>query len=283
MQKIKNNKILIVFILFILITITFSGCAQVRAMTITNQDGSIEEQVFVSLDSKAIIEAGYEVDDVKNDISSTAVNEAKDMINKLNQKLDYDIFNATTETRQILNTFKNGIVVLSNNWENNEYVVSVKFKNIDVYRYYYGITEEPKIEYQTEEHFFYNKVSFSGSTMFLKHKDLYERLNLKFSIRYMGLINSESNELLFTYKTDLHRQHSNADYISKLDGEYYHTWVVEDVENEEILFHYNVANSGNWMMIAIGASVVACGIMLIINAIVEQVKKRKTNETKNTD
>ncbi|MBO5954685.1 MAG: hypothetical protein J6Q13_01805, partial [Clostridia bacterium] len=259
MEKIKKNKILIIFILFILITITFSGCAQVRTMTITNQDGSIEEQVFVSLDSKAIVEAGYEVEDIKDDISSTAVNEAKDMINKLNQKLDYDIFNATTETRQILNTFKNGIVVLSNNWENNEYVVSVKFKNIDVYRYYYGITEEPKIEYQTEEYFFYNKVSFSGSTMFMKHKDLYDRLNLKFSIRYMGLINSESNELLYTYKTDLHRQHSNADYITKLDGEYYHTWVVEDIENEEILFHYNVANSGNGILIAIGISLVACG------------------------
>jgi len=277
MKKIKKNNILIIFLLFILITISFSGCAQVRTMTITNQDGSIEEQVFVSLDEKAIVEAGYTVSDVKDDISSVALREARAMINKLEQKIALDLFDATEETKQILNGFKNGLVVLSNNWEKNEYVVSVKFKNIDVYKYYYNIIEDTKTETQTEEHFFYNKISFSGSTMYLKHKELYDRTNLEFSLKYAGLLDSESNELLYTYKTDLRRQHSNADYITKHDGEYYHTWIVEDVETEEILFHYNIANAGNWILIAIGISLVACGVMVVVHLIVSKVKNKSND------
>ena len=58
---------------------------------------------------------------------------------KLEKQASEPVLIKTEETKQILNGFKNGLVILSNNWEKNEYVVSVKFKNIDVYKYYYNI------------------------------------------------------------------------------------------------------------------------------------------------
>ena len=272
MVKVFTKKI-IVFLLLIMLAIYFCGCAQVRAMTITNDDGSVEEQVYVSLDAKAVFEAGYDLLDLKQDISATALSEANQMIENLNLKVINDLQNATEETQQELKKYYNGIDVLSNNWKNNEYVVSIKFKNIDVYKYYYNISENAKAETKTEKHFFYNKISFAGSTMYIKHHELYQRTKNLFSLHYFNLIDSESNELLYTYTTDLRRQHSNADYVTYQDGKYYHTWVVEDVENTEILFHYNIANSGNWILLAIGISLVACGIMFGFYFILKNLKK----------
>jgi len=57
------------------------------------------------------------------------------------------------------------------------------------------------------------------------------------------------------------------------------TWIVEDVENEEIIFHYNIANAGNWILIAIVVSLLVCGTLFIVYFIKEKHKKL----TKNTD
>ncbi len=269
----RISKYITLFLLLILLTISFCGCASVRAMTIENEDGSIEEQVYVSLDPNAVIEKGYNIEILKSDISSTALAESGKFITNLEQKIFQDKINATKETIQVLESFENGISVLSNNWNGNDYVISVKFKNIDVYKYYYGITESSKLETTIEENFFYNKVSFAGSTMYVKHNDLYNKLNMAFLLKYSGLIESESNELLYTYTTDLHRQHSNADYVTKLNGKYYHTWVVEDVETEEILFYYNIANTGNWILVCVGISIVACLVMFIVSFLLNKNKK----------
>jgi len=274
MIKTKSKKLILILLLIIL-TFSFCGCAEVRAMTITNSDGTIEEQVYVSLDRNAILKAGENVSKIKQDISSTAVAEGAKMLDYLNFKVEQDKIGATKETIEILNSFKNGIQVLSNNWDNNtsdNYLVSIKFKNLDVYKYYYDI-EETDVETTVEEHFFYNRVSFQGSTMYLKHNELYNRLKIEFSVKYSGLINSESNQLLYTYTTDLRRQHSNADYITKQGGKYYHTWVIEDVNNTEILFYYNIANRGNCILVAMGVTLCICGIMFLANYIYKKNKK----------
>jgi len=278
MQKIKTKKIILILLLIIL-AFCFCGCAMVRAVTITNQDGSIEEMVFVSLNENEVLNSGYNISTLKKEITLTAKEEASQIVERLNNKILTDSLSATDDTKEILKTYKNGITVYSSVWKDNNYLISIKFKNIDVYCYYYGINQNSKLETKTEKHFLYDKVSFGGSTMFLKHNELYQKINNQFSLKYMGLVNSDTNQLLYTYTTNLRRQHSNADYVNRYAGQYYHTWIVEDVENEEIIFHYNIANAGNWILIAIVVSLLVCGTLFIVYFIKEKHKKL----TKNTD
>jgi len=43
------------------------------------------------------------------------------------------------------------------------------------------------------------------------------------------------------------------------------------------LFHYNIANAGNWILIAIGISLVACGVMVVVHLIVSKVKNKSND------
>ena len=77
----------------------------------------------------------------------------------------------------------------------------------------------------------------------------------------------------------MRRQHSDADYIEKIDGKYYHTWIVDRNNVEEpIMFYYNVANTYNWILVAILITFVVTGILWTIVLI---NKKKKQNNAEN--
>ena len=274
---IKKFNILILFIMSLFcVTFIFSACAQVRVMTITNTDNTIDEFVTVTLDQKAVNESGYDFEDVKLDIKTTSTTAAESMVEKLNKKINVDMLLANNDTKKILTEFYDGVSVVSSEWNSNVFAIGIRFKNIDVYKYYYNIQENTKTEMKTEEHFFYDKVYYYGSTMYVKHHDLYDSLNTYYSAKYPNLINSESNELLYTYKTELRRQHSDADYITKQDGEYYHTWIVDkDNINKPIILYYNIANPESYIIIAIGVAVLSTATLLGIGALISFVKFKK--------
>ncbi len=275
----KLIKLIIVLLLLMFVTITFSACAQVRVMTITNDDNSIDELVTVTIVPEEIISAGYNVTDLKTNISEKSQAEAKDMKDKLNLKISLDLLTTNDkETIEILNSFKDGIEVVKSDWKDNTYAIGIRFKNIDVYRYYYGISENVKVETQVEEHFWYDKIYYYSSTMYVKHHDLYDAVNSYYSVKYPKLINSESNELLYSYKTDLRRQHSDADYITYEGGEYYHTWIV-DPENVDkpIMLYYNVANPENYIIVGLCVSLGVTVILTIVAIILKYIKKEKDN------
>lgn len=271
----KSIKSLFILLMLLIIALTFSACAQVRVMTITNSDDTIDEIVTVSLVAKDVVAAGYSVSELKNDITTKSQAQAQTMKEDLNEKIFKDLLLVRDEESiAILNSFKDGISVIKSDWNNDVYAIGIRFKNIDVYKYYYNIKEETKVEMQTEEHFFYNKVFYYSSTMYVKHHDLYNKVKAYYSLRYPGLINSESNEMLYTYKTDLRRQHSDADYITKQDGEYYHTWVV-DANNLEkpIMLYYNVANPENFIIVSVCITLSVTVVLLFAGIIINLIKK----------
>lgn len=279
MQKlIKINKFLIKIILILLlslITINFSACAQVRAMTITNEDDTIDEMVTISLDADAVIAQGYDVIDMKLDIESTSQNIAINMRDKLNTKIAQDKILATPETKQILNGFIDGISVIKSAWKDNTFAIGIRFQNIDIYKYYYDISEQTKKEMQTEKHFFYDKIYYYSSTMYVKHNNLYNSMNSYFSVKYPNLIESETNELLYSYKTSLRRQHSDADFITKQDGEYYHTWIVDkDNLEEQIMLYYNVANPESYIIVSLAVTAGLVLILALVCGVIELIKKK---------
>lgn len=280
MKKISVfNKILQIFIfvfLIVLITISFSGCAQVRAMTITNEDDSIDELVTVSLDVNAVLNSGYSVENMKLEIETTSINIATNMKEKLNSKIMQDKILATQETKEILNSFIDGIDVVKSTWKENTFAIGIRFKNINIYKYYYNITENIKKEMHTEKHFFYDKIYYYSSTMYVKHNALYNSVNSHFSLLYPDLINSETNELLYSYKTSLRRQHSDADFITKQDSEYYHTWVVDPNNlDKPIMLYYNVANPESYIIVALAITGGAVVVLGIVAGVIEVVKRKK--------
>ncbi len=274
----KSIKSIFLIIMLMIIALSFCGCAQVRAMTITNEDNTIDEFVTITIIPEEVISADYNVVELKNDIKIESQAQAQSMKDDLNEKIFKDLLRVgDQESINILNSFKNGIDIIKSDWKDNTYAIGIRFKNIDVYKYYYGIKENTKTEMQTEEHFFYDKVYYYANTMYVRpeHRELYNKVKAYYSAKYPDLINSESNELLYTYKTELRRQHSDADYIIKQDGYYYHTWVV-DPENldEPIMLYYNIANPENYIIVSIGITLGVTLILSIVGLIIKLTQKK---------
>lgn len=277
----RNLRKILMICLLVVVTISFCACSSVRTMTITNADGTIDELVYISLDTQAIIDAGYDnldIESMQTDITTTAMREASNIVDNFKQSIDDLLaFNFTMDfkTRTDLLNIRDGLEVVTSSWQDNTYVIGLRFNDINVYRYYYNITEEAEVQPTNEEHFLYTKVIYSGLNMYVNYSDLYLKLNQEFSAKYPEFIENE-NELLYTYVTESRREHSDADFVTRLDGNYYHTWLV-DSENiaEPITLYYNIANRGNCILLCIGISILVCGVLLIIGLIVNKHKKKK--------
>lgn len=277
----RNLRKILMICLLVVVTISFCACSSVRTMTVTNTDGTIDELVYISLDTQALIDAGYDnldIESMQTDITTTAMREASNIVDNFKQSIDDLLaFNFTMDfkTRTDLLNIRDGLEVVTSSWQDNTYVIGLRFSDINVYRYYYNITEEAEVQPTNEEHFLYTKVIYSGLNMYVNYSDLYLRLNQEFSAKYPEFIENE-NELLYTYVTESRREHSDADFITRLDGNYYHTWIVDGNNlGEEITLYYNIANRGNCILLCIGISIVVCGMLLIIGLIVDIHKKKK--------
>ena len=277
----RNLRKILMICLLVVVTISFCACSSVRTMTVTNTDGTIDELVYISLDTQALIDADYDnldIESMQTDITTTAMREASNIVDNFKQSIDDLLaFNFTMDfkTRTDLLNIRDGLEVVTSSWQDNTYVIGLRFSDINVYRYYYNITEEAEVQPTNEEHFLYTKVIYSGLNMYVNYSDLYLKLNQEFSAKYPEFIENE-NELLYTYVTESRREHSDADFITRLDGNYYHTWIVDGNNlGEEITLYYNIANRGNCILLCIGISIVVCGVLLIIGVIVDKHKKKK--------
>ncbi len=276
----KNRfvKSILVVLLLMMVTFTFSACASVSVAVINNEDDTIDELVTVTLDTQAVLSAGENIMELKTYIQENSQDHAEAMKNKLNDKIAMDKILATEETKKILDEYIDGIEVVESKWQNNTYVIGIRFKNIDVYRYYYNISENAKVEMQTEEHFWHDKVYYYASTMYVKHHDLYDRVLADYVQDYPNLVTAENPELLYCYKTDLRRQHSDADYITWQDGAYYHTWKVDPNNlNEPIMLYYNIANPESYILVALCLTAGVTIILGIIATIIHFKKKKTEN------
>jgi len=279
----KLFKPISVILMLVIMALTFSACASVRAQVITNADNTIDEVVSISLNAEEILNAGKSIKEVQDYIYKLSYAKADEMCDALNDKINTDLFlGVTEETAEILQTYKNGMEVVKADWQNNQFTIGVRFKNADVYKYYYGITEENnKPKYYAEEHFLYTKIYFYANTMYTKHHALYESVKQQFSLEMPELVAVDNCELLYTYVTESRREHSDADYIQKIGNEYYHTWIVEDAENEIITIYYNVANSGIYIIICIAIVLIVTLILLLVGLIITINKRKKLKNNEN--
>lgn len=260
-------------------SVCFCACSQINSAIITNKDGSIDEIVSVELNMDKIIEADLSVADInqlKDNIREDAQYEANLMKEKLNEKIDLHLLNPNVDndTKTILKKHYDGITIKEAKWQNDKYSIKVKFKDINVYKYYYNIKDSDSVEMKEEEHFFYNKVYWYGNTMFAKHRELYVNLKTKYETKYPNLVNHADTQLTYTYSADLRRLHSDADYVEKVNGNYYHTWVVDQNDvDQKIMFYYNIANTYNWIIVSLLLTLGITIILIIVAIIIKIIKK----------
>ncbi len=276
----KINKILISLML-IVVTICFCACSSVRGMTITNEDGTIDELIYVTLDEDKLNSANYTSTDVENlklDISGTAMREANSILQKFEAKINEDLrFSSQGAERSALLSMRNKIQIVGNNWEDDVYVIGLRFANSTVYKYYYNISDDSSATGEEEEHFLYTKITYYGLNIFVDYSELYTKLYAEFSEKYPEFVEENSSELLYTYVTDLRREHSDADYVTYLDGKYYHTWIVDSEQvDTPITLYYNIANKANCIMLCIIISIILCAVLIIVGIIIDKKRKKQT-------
>lgn len=285
MKKKFLSSVLLCFL--IVFSFCLAGCGSVNAMIVSNTDGSIEEIVTVKLDSEYLQSVCdiKRVLELRDDISTNGYNEAKLFNVRLNQKINNMLSRTdlTEEAKEILESYIDGIEATKTDWNQNEIKIGIKFRDEDVYKFYYSITNNQS-EAIVEKSFWTSKVIFQGYTMYAKHFELYTILKDYYTTNYPEIVLTEqgdlSGKLLYTYTTESHREHSNADYVYKIDGKYYHTWIITD-EQAPIEMYYTIANSYNWIIISVAVSL-AIGLIIVPLAVVLRNKRLKKIEKANT-
>lgn len=274
MKKLQKLMLCCIMLLSIFI---MSACSEVRVMMMTNTDGTIDEMVYVSLDCEELLRLGYSIDQVKLDIRTYAVEEADAFKDRLNLKIAEDLMITTGEAdRRVLISYRDGISPIISEWSNNNFMIGIRFRDEYVYKYFYNIAEANKLEPTITKGFWYDKYEYAMNTMYIKHYALYESINTRFSLKYADIPLSDRTELMYTYVADKHRQHSDADFITRQGDKYYHTWVVDrDEIDQEIHLYYNIANQENWILVALVVTFVAGAIITIIVVIIHFIKKKK--------
>ena len=143
---------------------------------------------------------------------------------------------------------------------------------------FYNIEPNDDTRLQEEKHLLYNKVYYTGYSKFYANYGLVNELTNYYKESYPNFIKDESCEFLFTVVSDTKREHSNADYVTKVDGKYYHTWVIETLD-EQVELYYNVLNRGNIIWLSM---LISIGVLTILGLIVLIKRKSQKNNKKNS-
>ncbi len=282
MNKKHFSKILICIAL-IVSAFCLTACSTVNATTVTNEDGTIDELVYVKIDDADLLNQNYtnsQIVVLKNDIKDTASNAGQNIVSNFNVRVQTDALLATTELeRQRILSYNNGIIYLMDSQDDGTMIFGLRFRDANVYRYYYNISETASPQYITEKHFLYTKCYYYGLTMYPDYTSLYNQIKSSLQVKYPDLVANNMANLQYTYQTELRREHSDADFVSYKNGVYYHTWIVDENDFEKpIMIYYNIANSGNCILLCIGVSIVLCGILWIVAVLVDKHKKRSLKD-----
>ena len=271
-MKIKK---LMIFLLLFTVMFGFCACSEIEVMNISNNDGTIDEMVYVSLDVEKLLEKDINIEEIKLDIRNNSLQIANEFKYVLNNKIDLDIMTMNDqESKDLLLGYKDGISIIINEWHDNKFSIGIRFMNENVYKYFYNITDDMPLEPKIDEGFFYNKLTYYGNTMYIKHFALYQSVRDYYSLTYPEFV-AQDVRLKYTYVTDLRRQHSNADEVKFSNGQYYHTWNVDPNDiDDKVELYYNIADKSNCVLVCIGITFAITTIITGVAAIMYFIKNK---------
>ncbi len=277
MSKIKKASLKILFVVMLLvITLCFSACASVRSATISNDDGTIDEIVNIKLDKQKIVLAGQNYTEIQEKIKYDCNRVGGLILASFLQRTEEEDMQVYNEKLDVL---------ISDNWVDDCFEIRIKFDSRDVYNFYYKIRQEDEIKPEVEHHFFYDKITYTGFTSYAVSNSLVGNLKAYFEMYYDPEFLDLSNcKFCYSMVTNLRRERSDADYVNKINGKYYHTWEIDiDQPNQQIEIYYNLANRGNCIIFCVILALSLCAILLIVGLIVSKINKNKPKQVAETD
>jgi hypothetical protein len=254
-----QKKLLTIFILVISI-LAFSGCADANYSVSIYDNGRIVETFYVELNQSAIELAGYNYQEVQNEILGKFEAVRNNLINS---------FNLSNNNLTILqkNQIRAGIRTPS--IENNLIGVSFVFDEVEpysgyeVYKLFYQIEDDGNDEDNAtvEEFILFKKITTTSQTVFqnLENATLTTELLAYFSDPQNGNIDFTLNDVNFryAYATSSTKLYSNADKVYKTSsGLKVHEWVVpsNNVNMEIEFYEYQIVSTW-WYILALGLTV----------------------------
>lgn len=266
----KKLKKIFTCLVLMLVVIFASGCANVDYQRIVNNDGTIIDAVCVKLDEEKITTAGYNIATVTNEIKNKMTIYLQAMLMDF---YDRDDGLLTIEKITVTNNLTAGVTN-----ENGYIIASIKFKNYDAFRYYYGLhlIQEENDNANIVEEFLFNKNISTGKTIFSGADAKY------FTNEFLAYFNNnftiEDATLSYVFGTPENKLHSDATKQYSSGGINYHQWIVTDVNQEINTFTYQIKPI-NWYILALGLTLLFMLILFIISLFKKKTKKVQEETT----
>lgn len=263
----KFKKVLLTFFMAFIILFT-TGCASIEYERILNTDGTIIDAVCVKLDNEKIQNAGFNITNLTKDIKS----KMNLYINSMVQSF-YNRDDGLLDIEKI-SVYNNITTTVTD--QNNYIVASIKFRNYNTFKYFYGLhlNEDTDDDTKLIEEFLFNKNLSTGKTIFSTSDAQF--ITNEFLTYFNNQFTVEDTELSYVFGTPENKIHSDATYQFSQDGVNYHQWIITDINQDITTYTYQM-KPVNWYIMAL----VLTFILIIVLFVVSLFKKKKSIKNEN--
>jgi uncharacterized protein YceK len=271
------RKKIIAMLMLVLCVFMLGGCSSVNYAIIIQSDGSITQQFSIYLDESEITAAGKTLNEVKSQIRQTAQN----VVNIYDEQFQNNSDLTNEQRAEVLLNKETATIKM----ESNYVVITLKFKTIQAYRYYYGIvSSDAEDDEDLTDNGFYVKENSTSTTVF--HDIANNEIATQF-LEYFGEdsgISLSSCKYSFTYSTPSSKLHSDADSIEYDSyGNTAHTWYFtaddltgENAETGDQINLYTVSfRTPVWYITAVCLTFVLIASLVVVDVV--KTKKSKQN------
>lgn len=265
-----------------MVCIFFTGCAQIDFSTYHNDDGSVIEQVSITINEQELADHGYNV----------LAEEQKILVDvnaRLNQLiLGYQsylqgLYTHNQLTAENYASLYSGVKAdMSTEWASGNLIAQLIYASQTDYQFFYIYLHGGMVETGTQEvvkKTFYVKTIYTGTANYGDFA-LYNEVYSVYANSTFARFDPDATTLYYNYAVSSKRIHSDADNI-RLDnnGNYIHRWKIDKDEPSKVIHLYTIqARPSYWIVLCIGISLGVCVIAAIIFAI-NKPKKPKQNNT----
>lgn len=268
------KKVLCIICLTIISVFTLVGCSTVRYSTAILADKSVQQLFQVELDQTEIENAGYDYQDVINQI------EQKFAVVKQNQILKY--------IRPFMKKYEGVQVVCAYSMAN--LCIYMTYDSVSTYTAYNkfvyevnGMTVDDEDNEILVENFLYIKHITKTTTVY---NELENNQFAKDMLEYFdGTTNGTTAFTLndctyeFYYGVPSSKVHSNSDKRVYQDGVYYHIWSFSaDETNNEIELYTIEIKPVSWYILALVLTVIFTGILCMVIVFQKNIKKNSAKD-----
>lgn len=270
-----------VFVLLVITSLIFTGCASVSYSTIKSEDGSITETVVAVFDNTKLGNTAPDIifkkSEIQNLVTDAILNKYNDYGKRMNDLRKHYHDEGNKELEVYYSNLLNQVKITTPFWNENNLNCILIFDTEDAYMNFYNIKEQNFSNIVQSEKWLYTKVYFKGSSGYGLNNGLYATLASELGDLFTTTTETDIS-LSYSYLACSKRYHSNADQIEYTTNGYLHTWnISSENPDEEIYFYVKVANRSNFYLLSIIISLIICIILCIIAIIKIKIIKKKNN------